>query len=53
MWEKSAKIQPGAERKMQEEKWEFVGKDLLLEKGTVSFQAINKGTLWEQKEEGQ
>jgi len=31
----------------------FVGKDLLLGKGTVSFQAINKGTLWGHKEEGQ
>lgn len=32
---------------------EYVGKDLLLGKGTVSFQAINKGTLWGHKEEGQ
>lgn len=38
---------------MQKETREFVGKDLLLGKGTVSFQAINKGTLWGQKEEGQ
>lgn len=30
-----------------------MGKDLLLGKGTVSFQAINKGTLWEHKQEGQ
>jgi hypothetical protein len=28
-----------------------VGKDLLLGKGTVSFQAINKGTLQGHKEE--
>lgn len=28
-----------------------MGKDLLLGKGTVSFQAINKGTLWGHKEE--
>lgn len=32
---------------------ESVGKDLLLGKGTVSFQAINKGTLWGHKEERQ
>lgn len=38
---------------MQQEMGEFVGKDLLLGKGTVSFQAINKGTLWGHKEEGQ
>lgn len=30
-----------------------MGKDLLLGKGTVSFQAINKGTLWGHKEERQ
>lgn len=45
------------ERRMQEggrkKKRELVGKDLLLGKGTVSFQAINKGTLWEHKQEGQ
>lgn len=41
------------EKKCRRKKREFVGKDLLLGKGTVSFQAINKGTLWEHKEEGQ
>lgn len=35
------------------ERREFVGKDLLLGKGTVSVQAINKGTLWGHKEERQ
>lgn len=37
----------------KKKKRELVGKDLLLGKGTVSFQAINKGTLWEHKQEGQ
>lgn len=37
----------------RKKKRELVGKDLLLGKGTVSFQAINKGTLWEHKQEGQ
>lgn len=53
-WERSAKSPARCREEMQEEKRrEFVGKDLLLGKGTVSFQAINKGTLWGQKEEGQ
>ena len=47
------KVQLNAERKCRRKKREFVGKDLLLGKGTVSFQAINKGTLWGHKEEGQ
>lgn len=41
------KMQEGKKRR------EVVRKDLLLGKGTVSFQAINKGTLWEHKEEAQ
>lgn len=53
MWEKGAKSPAQCREKMQKEKREFVGKDLLLGKGTVSFQAINKGTLWGHKEEGQ
>lgn len=53
MSERSAKSPAQCRKKMQKEKREFVGKDLLLGKGTVSFQAINKGTLWGQKEEGQ
>lgn len=53
MWERSAKSPAKCREIMQWEEREFVGKDLLLGKGTVSFQAINKGTLWENKEEGQ
>lgn len=53
MWERSAKSPAQCREIMQWEEREFVGKDLLLGKGTVSFQAINKGTLWENKEEGQ
>lgn len=45
-------VQLNADRKMKEKEG-IVGKDLLLGKGTVSFQAINKGTLWGNKEEGQ
>lgn len=51
--EMSAESPAQGREEMQKEKREFVGKDLLLGKGTVSFQAINKGTLWEHKEEGQ
>lgn len=50
MWERSAKSLAQCRKKMQENKREFVGKDLLLGKRTVSFQAINKGTLWGHKE---
>lgn len=54
IWERSAKSPAQCREKMQKEKnRELVRKDLLLGKGTVSFQAINKGTLWEHKEEGQ
>lgn len=42
-----------AEGKCRGQKEGIVGKDLLLGKGTVSFQAINKGTLWGHKEERQ
>lgn len=50
MWERSAKNLAQCRKEMQEDKREFAGKDLLLGKGTVSFQAINKGTLWGHKE---
>lgn len=50
MWERSAKSLAQCRKKMQENKRELVGKDLLLGKRTVSFQAINKGTLWGHKE---
>lgn len=50
---KSSSMQRENAEGKKKTKREFVGKDLLLGKGTVSFQAINKGTLWEHKEEGQ
>ena len=53
IWERRSASPAQCREKMQKEKREFVGKDLLLGKGTVSFQAINKGTLWGHKEEGQ